>query len=220
MSNHPWARIGGPPEQREWFADPSLPSVPPRVHASSTVQSFVTVDSGTRRATTIGARTVLMAKAHVGHDAIVGDDCEIAPNSTVCGWAEIGDGVRIGANACILPYRKVGNGARVGAGAVVTKDIPPAEVWAGNPARKLEDHERDPRPHTERRASHLDEMLDHWWNADVYIDPEELAAPAGAPPAVTRRRPSSADPVVIRINRELLRALSDEELGRLVRDAA
>lgn len=41
------------------------------------------------------------------------------------------------ANAVVLPGVLVGEGAIVGAGAVVTRDIPPWEVWAGNPARKV-----------------------------------------------------------------------------------
>ena len=49
----------------------------------------------------------------------------------------IGHDVKIGLNATILPWRTVGDGARIGAGAVVTKNIPPGEVWAGNPARRL-----------------------------------------------------------------------------------
>lgn len=37
------------------------------------------------------------------------------------------------------PNITVGEGAVVAAGAVVTKDVPPFELWAGNPARKLRD---------------------------------------------------------------------------------
>jgi acetyltransferase-like isoleucine patch superfamily enzyme len=59
------------------------------------------------------------------------------PETVVCGHAELGQRVRCGVNASILPFRKVGDGARIGAGAVVTKDVPAGEVWAGNPARKL-----------------------------------------------------------------------------------
>ena len=49
----------------------------------------------------------------------------------------IGEGVRIGAHSVLLPGIKVGNGASVGAGSIVTKDIPPKTVWAGNPARLI-----------------------------------------------------------------------------------
>lgn len=46
-------------------------------------------------------------------------------------------GCDIGINAIILPGVRVGKGAQVGAGAVVTKDVPPYAVVAGNPARIL-----------------------------------------------------------------------------------
>lgn len=44
-------------------------------------------------------------------------------------------GASIGANATILPGLVIGTNAMVGAGAVVTKDVPPNAVVAGNPAR-------------------------------------------------------------------------------------
>jgi acetyltransferase-like isoleucine patch superfamily enzyme len=47
------------------------------------------------------------------------------------------DGCDIGINATILPGVRVGQGAQVGAGAVVTRDVPPHAVVAGNPARIL-----------------------------------------------------------------------------------
>lgn len=51
---------------------------------------------------------------------------------------EIKDGSWIGANAIILPgVRSIGPNAVVGAGAVVTKDVPPNTVAAGNPARVI-----------------------------------------------------------------------------------
>lgn len=49
----------------------------------------------------------------------------------------IGSDVWIGANSVILPGRTIGNGAVIGAGSVVTHDVPPYEVWAGNPAIKI-----------------------------------------------------------------------------------
>ncbi len=43
----------------------------------------------------------------------------------------------IGSNATILCGITIGEGALVGAGAVVTKDVPPGVVVAGNPARVM-----------------------------------------------------------------------------------
>ena len=44
-------------------------------------------------------------------------------------------GASIGSSVSILCGVTIGAGAIVGAGSVVTKDIPPGEIWAGNPAR-------------------------------------------------------------------------------------
>jgi len=46
-------------------------------------------------------------------------------------------GASIGSGATILANVKVGENALVGAGSVVTKDVPPNAVVAGNPARLL-----------------------------------------------------------------------------------
>lgn len=43
----------------------------------------------------------------------------------------------IGVGAILLPGITIGRGAQVGAGAVVTRDVPPYAVVAGNPARVL-----------------------------------------------------------------------------------
>jgi acetyltransferase-like isoleucine patch superfamily enzyme len=51
------------------------------------------------------------------------------------GEVHICDDVFIGVNACICNSVTIGKGAIIGAGSVVTKDIPPYEVWAGNPAK-------------------------------------------------------------------------------------
>jgi maltose O-acetyltransferase len=49
----------------------------------------------------------------------------------------IGDRVWIGYRAIVLPGVSIGEGAVVGAGAVVTKDVEPCAIVAGNPARKV-----------------------------------------------------------------------------------
>ena len=49
----------------------------------------------------------------------------------------IGANVWIGGGAILLPGIRIGDDAIVGAGSVVTRDVPPAVVAAGNPARVL-----------------------------------------------------------------------------------
>ena len=53
------------------------------------------------------------------------------PAQPIC----IQDNVWIGFDACILPGVTIGEGAIVGARSVVTQDVPPYTVVAGNPAR-------------------------------------------------------------------------------------
>ena len=129
------AIIGHAPEARGWR--PGDLAFAPYIGPRARLEAFVTVDAGLERPTSVGFDTWLMKHVHVGHDAIIGPECEIAPGTVVCGFAEIGHGTRIGANATILPRVKVGDWARIGAGAVVTKDVPAGETWVGNPARPL-----------------------------------------------------------------------------------
>ena len=52
-------------------------------------------------------------------------------NTRICKGASLGSGVTVLANVT------VGEGALVGAGSVVTKDVPPHTIVAGNPAKVL-----------------------------------------------------------------------------------
>ena len=58
----------------------------------------------------------------------------------VCKRASVGSG------AIILCGVTIGEGALVGAGSVVTKDVPPHTIVAGNPSKKLRDVPQAPHP--------------------------------------------------------------------------
>lgn len=54
----------------------------------------------------------------------------------------IGSRVFIGAHCIIIKGVNIGDGVVIGAGSVVTKDIPPYEIWAGNPAKFIKKIEK------------------------------------------------------------------------------
>jgi sugar O-acyltransferase (sialic acid O-acetyltransferase NeuD family) len=117
------------------------------VHPAASVSSSSSVGPGT----VLLANTVLTAAVHVGahvavmphvtltHDDAIEDFATLASHSALGGGARISRGAYIGAGAIIGQGLVVGELALVGMGAVVTKDIPAREVWAGVPARRMRD---------------------------------------------------------------------------------
>jgi acetyltransferase-like isoleucine patch superfamily enzyme len=87
----------------------------------------------------------------IGEDVSIGPEAAILtlghdPRSSVfadCGGpVTIADRVWIGYRALVLPGVCIGEGAVVGAGSVVTRDVPPFTIVAGNPARVIGERPR------------------------------------------------------------------------------
>jgi acetyltransferase-like isoleucine patch superfamily enzyme len=78
------------------------------------------------------------AGVHIGAFSYVAFDAVIFAHDMTRGLRThtyIGERCFIGARSLILPGIRVGDGSIVGAGAVVTRDVPPGSIVAGNPAR-------------------------------------------------------------------------------------
>ncbi|MBE6037126.1 MAG: acyltransferase [Clostridiales bacterium] len=102
----------------------------------------------------IGDRSWIHGKVIIGDDVMMGPECvmltanhnmartDIPMNRQGDGEEKpvrIGNDVWLGARVIVLPGVTIGDGAVIGAGSVVTKDVPPYCVAAGNPARVIRD---------------------------------------------------------------------------------
>ena len=70
----------------------------------------------------------------------------------------IGNDVWIGINAIIKAGITIGNGAVIGAGSVVTKNVPPYAIVAGNPAKIIRYRYNE---------EELKEIPEQWWDKDI-----------------------------------------------------
>lgn len=99
----------------------------------------------------VGERCILSGQVVIGPHVTMGPDCffitgdhpvppdggrfrDMTPTHRPI---RVEEDVFLGARAILLPGVTVGRGAAVGAGSVVTKDVAPGAVVAGNPAREI-----------------------------------------------------------------------------------
>jgi acetyltransferase-like isoleucine patch superfamily enzyme len=114
----------------------------------SVVRGTVSLGDGVR----IGAHTSIL-----GFNHSMGPDLPVFQQPLSSKGIIIGDDVWIGSNAVVLDGVSIGSHSVVGAGAVVTKDVEPWSVVAGNPARRIRDRREAP---TTRRGQRLQEFAD------------------------------------------------------------
>lgn len=97
----------------------------------------------------IGDRVTIKSGVQLWDGLRVHDDVFIGPNAAFVNdhfprskvypkdfeRTTLSKGCSVGANSTILGGVTIGEFAMIGAGSVVLQDVPPREVWAGNPAK-------------------------------------------------------------------------------------
>ncbi|MEU8569338.1 acyltransferase [Streptomyces pathocidini] len=114
--------------------------------------AYVTDDVELGRNCTINPYATVRGKVRAGdgvrigaHSSVLGFNHSIAPDRPVhkqplaSTGIVIGDDVWIGSNVVVVDGVTIGDHCVIGAGAVVTKDLPPWSIAAGNPARRIRD---------------------------------------------------------------------------------
>jgi UDP-N-acetylglucosamine acyltransferase len=99
---------------------------------SNTIRELCTIHRSTveGEATRVGDHNYLMAGAHLGHDAVVGNHVIIANNALVGGHVEVADRVFIGGGSVFHQHIRVGRLAIVQGASAFSKDIPPFTMAA------------------------------------------------------------------------------------------
>src|SRR4051794_38131584 len=110
---HPFAALGGPPQDLSYRGEPTRLEIGERC----TIREGTTMNIGTVKGggvTRVGARGYFMNNSHVGHDCRVGNDVIFATSATLGGHCEIGDFVYIGGLSAVHQLTRIGPNAMVG----------------------------------------------------------------------------------------------------------
>jgi UDP-N-acetylglucosamine acyltransferase len=105
-----------------------------RIGHRNRVREFVTIHRGTQGGglvTAIGSDNLLMAYAHVAHDARIGDHVIMANGVTLAGHVSIGDWADISAFTGVHQFCRIGRHAFVGPYSVVIQDVLPYSTTVG-----------------------------------------------------------------------------------------
>lgn len=121
---------------------------PLRLFGRGSIYEFLTIGEGSAIATPCALS--LYAPLSIGRRVHFGPDVMVLTGTHEIGLAEkrcgpyrsapvtIGDGTWVGARAIICPGVTIGAGCMIAAGAVVTRNMPPNMLVAGNPARAVQ----------------------------------------------------------------------------------
>ena len=124
--------IGEANQDKKYQGEPTRLEVGDR----NTIREYVTLNRGTaqdRGVTRVGSDNWIMAYCHVAHDCEVGDNTVFANHATLAGHVDIGDWTILGGFVGVHQFVKVGSHVMAGIASVVTQDVPPFVMVAGNP---------------------------------------------------------------------------------------
>ncbi|MBI4877462.1 MAG: acyl-ACP--UDP-N-acetylglucosamine O-acyltransferase [Acidobacteria bacterium] len=99
-----------------------------RIGHRNRIREFVTIHRGTEGGgglTAIGDDNLIMAYAHVAHDARIGNHTILANGVTLGGHVTVGDWAGIGALSGVHQFCRIGRHCYIGGGSVVTQDVLP-----------------------------------------------------------------------------------------------
>ena len=130
---YPFASIGHKSQDLKYHGEDSRLVIGERC----TIRESVTINPGTEGGgmeTRIGNDCLIMASAHVAHDAIIGNNVIMANYVGIAGHCHVGDNVIFGGTCVVHQFTRIGAHAFVGAHSMVDGDVIPYGMAVGNRA--------------------------------------------------------------------------------------
>ena len=122
-------------ENGNWFRFPQIGGV--RIGDHVDIGGNTCIDRGALSDTILDDYAKVDNLCHIAHNAHIGKNAVVVACAEVSGSCAVGENTWVGPNACIRDQRTIGANSLIGMGAVVAKNVPDNEVWAGNPAKPM-----------------------------------------------------------------------------------
>lgn len=130
----PFASVGAPPQDLKYRDEPSTLEL----GDGNVVREYVSINPGTAAGgmvTRVGNGCLFMVSSHVAHDCQVGSSVVLANGAALGGHVVVDDYAIVGGLAGVHQFVHVGESALCAAGAMVSLDVPPYCMVAGDRAR-------------------------------------------------------------------------------------
>jgi UDP-N-acetylglucosamine acyltransferase len=130
----PFASVGGIPQDLKYRGEPSTLVL----GEANIVREYVSINPGTQGGgmeTVIGSGCLFMVSSHVAHDCRLGDSVILSNGVALAGHVTVESHAIVGGLAGVHQFVRLGESSLCAAGAMVSKDVPPFCIVAGDRAR-------------------------------------------------------------------------------------